>query len=222
MYKRILAIGDIHGEWDKFVSLYRQIDFQPGRDLLVFLGDYIDRGSAPLHVLKWLFAHKNNEHIIILRGNHEQMMLDYYREGGCNNLWLWNGGDVTRDALDEEDSTLKGDFLSFIKELPLSYRINANGKHFFFCHAGVDPDIPLELQDEETLLWIREEFYDYYDGEDIIVTGHTNVEYIEQGKTMPIIRNNMILMDTGSYMPHGLVSCVDVLSGRIWQSDGGL
>ena len=122
MYKRILAIGDIHGEWDKFVSLYRQIDFQPGRDLLVFLGDYIDRGSAPLHVLKWLFAHKNNEHIIILRGNHEQMMLDYYREGGCNNLWLWNGGDVTRDALDEEDSTLKGDFLSFIKELPLSYQ----------------------------------------------------------------------------------------------------
>ena len=123
MYKRILAIGDIHGEWDKFVSLYRQIDFQPGRDLLVFLGDYIDRGSAPLHVLKWLFAHKNNEHIIILRSNHEQMMLDYYREGECNNLWLWNGGDVTRDALDEEDSTLKEDFLRFIEELPLSYRI---------------------------------------------------------------------------------------------------
>ena len=218
MYDRILVIGDIHGEWDKFMSLYGQIDFHSGQDLLIFLGDYIDRGPKPIHPLKWMYDHKGDEHIIMLRGNHEQMMLDYYLGGEHDDLWLWNGGDVTRNALDEEEPTLKEELLTFIETLPLSYRINADDNHFFFCHAGVNPDIPLEFQDEETLLWIREEFYDYYDGEDIIVSGHTNVDYIEPGATMPIIRDNMILMDTGSYMPRGFVSCVDVLSGKVWQS----
>ena len=53
-YKRILAIGDIHGEYDKFLNLYGKIGFNPPDDLLVFLGDYIDRGPEPLKVLDWL------------------------------------------------------------------------------------------------------------------------------------------------------------------------
>ena len=45
MYKRILDIGDIHGEYDKLVDLYdNKIKFNPPDDLLVFLGDYVDRG----------------------------------------------------------------------------------------------------------------------------------------------------------------------------------
>ena len=59
MYERILAIGDIHGQWDRFKSLYGQIDFQPGRDLLIFLGDYIDRGRKFLYVLDWMYEHRN-------------------------------------------------------------------------------------------------------------------------------------------------------------------
>ncbi len=76
MYKRILVIGDIHGEWDKFQSLYEKIGFTPPDDLLIFLGDYIDRGPKPLQVLDWMMAHEEEANIIMLRGNHEQMMLD--------------------------------------------------------------------------------------------------------------------------------------------------
>lgn len=220
MYERILAIGDIHGEWDKFMSLYHQIDFCPGRDLLIFLGDYIDRGSKPMEVLKWMYEHKDEKDIVMLRGNHEQMMLDYYNEGESDDLWLWNGGDITSSALMKETEENQDNLLDFVAKLPLSYRIQANEEHFFFCHAGVNPDLPLDLQDEESLLWVREEYYDYYDGEDIIVSGHTIVEYIEPGQTTPIIRDNMILMDTGSYLPYGHISCIDIISGRIWQSKG--
>ena len=77
MYKRILAVGDIHGEWKKFLSLYRQVQFDPQQDLLIFLGDYIDRGLRSMEALDWMYTHHEEKNIIMLRGNHEQMMLDY-------------------------------------------------------------------------------------------------------------------------------------------------
>ena len=92
------------------------------------------------------------------------------------------------------------------------------GKEYFFCHAGIDPEQLLDKQTEESLLWVREEYYDNYRGETVIVSGHTNVDWIRPGTTTPIIWENMILMDTGSYLSEGHISCLDILSGRIWQS----
>ncbi len=219
MYERILAVGDIHGEWDKFMYLYRMIEFDPEKDLLIFLGDYIDRGLKPLHVLDWMYEHQNEKNIIMLRGNHEQLMLDYYAGGEKGDLWLWNGGDVTRRGLKKQNTRVRDLCLEFVSRLPVRYRIQANGKDFFFCHAGVKPGIPLKDQEDKTLLWVREEFFDHYSGKEIVVSGHTNVGYVEPGRTTPILRKNMILVDTGSYLPDGQISCVDVLSGRIWQSE---
>ena len=221
MYERILAIGDIHGQWDRFKSLYGQIDFQPGRDLLIFLGDYIDRGRKSLYVLDWMYEHRNEKNIVMLRGNHEQMMINYYESGGTRDVWLWNGGDATRRALLKQNSEVQEQCLAFAKSLPLYFQISAGEKNFFFCHAGINPDKSLDEQDEDSLLWIREEYYDFYKGQDIIVSGHTPVSYVISDATKPIYRKNMILVDTGSYFIEGHISCIDVLSGKIWQSKDG-
>lgn len=218
MYKRILVIGDIHGEWDKFLSLYQQLKFNPEQDLLIFLGDYIDRGQQSFEALAWMYGHQQAKNIIMLRGNHEQMLLDYYDNGCRDMLWLANGGDVTAEALDVLDEELRDKYIAFVRSLPLHFQLQAGGKDFFFCHAGVNPAYPLNEQKPEDLLWIREKFFDHYKGRDIVVAGHTHVGYVHWGSTRPIIEKNIILLDTGSYMANGHISCVDVLSGQIWQS----
>ncbi|WP_028128951.1 metallophosphoesterase family protein [Selenomonas sp. AE3005] len=218
MYTRILAIGDIHGEWDKFLSLYRQLDFNPKHDLLIFLGDYIDRGDKSLETLIWMYEHRHEKNIIMLRGNHEQMMLDYYDSACKDTIWLQNGGDITAKALTSKSAKIQAKYIDFLRNLPLTFRLSVNGNDYFFCHAGVDPAIPLDEQPSETLLWIREEFFDYYEGKTIIVTGHTNTAYIEPTTSLPIIRKNMLLLDTGSYWSNGHISCIDILSNKIWQS----
>ena len=218
MYKRILAIGDIHGELDKFLSLYQQLNFNPAQDLLIFLGDYIDRGEYSFEALVWMYGHRQTKNIIMLRGNHEQMMLDYYDNYCQDMLWLANGGDVTAKALDRLDDGLHEQYIAFVRNLPLQFQLQAGGKDFFFWHAGVNPAYPLTEQPPEDLLWIREKFFDHYKGKEIVVAGHTPVGYVHWGSTRPIIEENMILLDTGSYMTNGHISCVDVLSGQIWQS----
>jgi serine/threonine protein phosphatase 1 len=73
---RLIGIGDIHGHRDKLDDLLEQV--QPaGEDLLVFLGDYIDRGPDSPGVLERLISlHQELPKTIFLRGNHEQMLLD--------------------------------------------------------------------------------------------------------------------------------------------------
>lgn len=102
MSGRFLVFGDIHGEWEKFRSLLRQVQPDFDTDEVVFLGDYIDRGPDPKKVLDFMMTLPKCETIHLLRGNHEQMMLDAFRDFWNQSpsqwdmqLWLENGGDVT-------------------------------------------------------------------------------------------------------------------------------
>ena len=109
--------------------------------------------------------------------------------------------------------------LEFILARPLYHRLEVNGQEYIFCHAGWKPGVPLEEQNEETLLWIRSEFYRHYEGDAIAVVGHTPTEYFDSGQTTPVFFGNIILLDTGSFLPQGKISCIDVLTRQVWQSD---
>ena len=56
MFRRILAVGDVHGHMDALYALWKKIEFDDKQDMLVFLGDYIDRGPAPVEVLRFVRA----------------------------------------------------------------------------------------------------------------------------------------------------------------------
>ena len=225
-YKRILAIGDIHGNFTKLMTLLEKVS-PADDDLVIFLGDYIDRGNEVGEVLEWVMARQNKDNFIFLRGNHEQMMLAvaYGREDKIT--WLFNGGQTTLQGLSKmkaKDADFVDKFLTFATGLPLYHQMTIGGREYFFCHAGVDSLVPLDKQSESFLLWAREEFFHNYDGDAVIVSGHSPVQaFFEFGddKPRPIKYpgRNILLTDTGSFLKKGYISCVDIISGEFWQSE---
>ena len=89
---RILAVGDIHGSYDKLIRLMEKVELDPEKDVLIFLGDYIDRGNQSKEVVNYLIELKKQFlSAVFLLGNHEQMLLEYLR-GDQNSPFLINGG----------------------------------------------------------------------------------------------------------------------------------
>ena len=230
-YARVLAIGDIHGMYDKLIRVMDTIRFAPEEDLLVFLGDYVDRGPDPVKCLQHVFALQQAwpESVVCLMGNHEVMLSSYFmqKRGSYSNLivdyadsWLDNGGFETLRQLDEMDKEKREELVTWVTNLPVQFQY----QEFFFCHAGIDADVPLEVQSEFDMLWKREGWRDRYNGEKTIIVGHTPVQKVkkqaDRTRRVPkplFLPNHVILCDTGAYMLGGRLSCVDVLSGKVWQ-----
>ena len=231
-YSRVLAIGDVHGMYEKLIKLMDKIRFNPDEDLLIFLGDYIDRGPDPGRCLQYIFALQQQypDVVVCLMGNHEVMMSSYFmqKRGSYNNLivdyagsWLDNGGLETLKQLDEMDADTKEELLQWVMNLPVKYQY----QDYFFCHAGVDPDVPLAVQNEFDMLWRRQQWWEQYKGEETLVVGHTPVQKVmkltgkERRTPKPLfLANHVIICDTGAYMSGGKLSCVDVLAGKVWQA----
>lgn len=231
-YSRVLAIGDVHGMYEKLIKLMDKIRFNPDEDLLIFLGDYIDRGPDPGRCLQYIFALQQQypDVVVCLMGNHEVMMSSYFmqKRGSYNNLivdyagsWLDNGGLETLKQLDEMDADTKEELLQWVMNLPVKYQY----QDYFFCHAGVDPDVPLAVQNEFDMLWRRQQWWEQYKGEETLVVGHTPLQKVmkltgkERRTPKPLfLANHVIMCDTGAYMSGGKLSCVDVLAGKVWQA----
>ena len=194
----IFSIGDIHGCLKQLISLQKKIintkSFKKDNDLLIYLGDYIDRGPHSKIVINQIIKlQKENIKSIFLMGNHEQVMIDFLFNK-INNLryWLSLGADQTFRSYDIEVAEfikdgfgdkiiekLRNVFLNqltekhihFLKNLKLSYTL---GK-YLFVHAGVNPEKSILEQNKEDFLWSRsEKFFDKnFKFEKIIVHGHT-------------------------------------------------
>lgn len=188
---KIFAVGDIHG---CLVSLEKLIDRLPitwGRDYLVFLGDYIDRGPDSKAVIDFLIELKNEypEKIITLKGNHE-WMLERFLKGIDTEVYLYNGGDTTlKNYFNYKTGKIEipPEHLDFLRGLQLYFEFSV----YLFVHAGLRPGIPLNLQTEEDLLWIRDSFY--FSEEEfskIVVFGHTPFP-------VPLVLKDRIGIDTG-------------------------
>lgn len=221
---RIYAIGDVHGCLPLLEDLQARIlaDSRSARDMhiiQIFLGDYVDRGVDSRGVLDALLAlPPPGWRRICLRGNHEQMLLGFLEDPGSLEFWRNNGGletlasygvDVSRTRDPSEGPAVAEEFaaklpeshLRLLRSLPVSTEIG----QYFFVHAGVRPGVPLDRQDQDEMLWIREPFlWSDADFGKIVVHGHTPVE-------QPEIRHNRINIDTGAYLT-GRLTCA-VLEG---------
>jgi len=205
---RLLAVGDIHGCLDKLVALVAKV--QPTEDdMMVFLGDYINRGPDSRGVIDFLIDLKSKVPCIFLLGNHEKMFLEFYANNNSN--FLLNGGDKTLESYNFHNI---GGFplshISFFNEL---YPYHETNDHIF-VHAGLKPGLPLENQNINDLIWIREVFiHSDYDWGKTIVYGHTI-------NRMPILLKNRIGLDTGCVYPlsegYGSLTCCDVIKRVIY------
>ncbi|HET6522308.1 MAG TPA: metallophosphoesterase family protein [Geminicoccaceae bacterium] len=224
---RIYAVGDVHGRIDLLRRLEAMIvqDVQATgwflQNLLVFIGDYVDRGFHSREVLEHL-VHPPRDGLIRvhLLGNHDVWLREYARGEPVSPAWLRFGGDATlasygvpiepgepeERTLDAArpllQSRLPATHLAFLGRLELAFSIG----DYFFCHAGIRPTASLADQNPDDLIWIRDPFLDWRgDIGKIVVHGHT----IEE---QPAIRRNRIGIDTGAYST-GNLTCL-VIEGR--------
>lgn len=201
----LYAIGDIHGSLRKLRTLMaRCAQHARGREAtFVFLGDYIDRGAESAGVVSYLIALQSRlrDRAIALKGNHEEFALGVVDAGTQVEHWLSQGGEVTLRSYGVADaSALPRAHVDWFRSLPLSYD---DGRRFF-VHAGVNPDRPLDAQDENDMLWIREPFLsDPRDYGRLIVHGHTPLQ-----NGAPDLRSNRLNLDTGAVFGGPLTAAI--------------
>ena len=226
-FRRILAIGDIHGNYTRLTQLFDRIDFRPKEDCLIFLGDIVDRGEHSAECLDFLRAlREESPAVAVLTGNHEAMLVDYFEKNSIrepmneNHGWIPSGGATTYEslrALYDKDLGLYRKLLEFLLSLD---HIASIGEEYLFTHAGFYPGVSYEKQ-YDSMLWLREEFLRDYAGEKQVTVGHTPVQFYNRRRRVPLVLSNGIIdCDTGSFLPEGAITCVDVKNCTFWQSDG--
>lgn len=222
---RLYAVGDIHGRDDLLAPLVSDIaadgERHPDkRKILIFLGDYVDRGLQSRQVIDRLLALKlNGFEKLFLKGNHELAMQQFLGDAQFGRTWRYYGGLETLHSYGINELTLSddpGDFErargGLIDLLPVGHRQfleallpSVEYGDYFFVHAGVRPGVLLARQIEDDLLWIRDDFLQSKASfGKVVVHGHTPAE-------SATFRANRIGIDTGAYMT-GILTCL-VLDG---------
>jgi serine/threonine protein phosphatase 1 len=211
---RHLAIGDIHGCSRALLTLAAWVPFRDD-DVLVTLGDSVDRGPDSFGVLDWLIARHQRGGLIPLAGNHEIMMLAAREDAGALDNWLAVGGDAALASYSHLDdagrlSDIPETHWDFLATQLLAYHeIDTH----FFVHAGAWPEVPLADQPDLTLYW--EAFNDpapHKSGK-VMVCGHT-----PQRSGKPRSVGHAVCIDTAACRG-GWLTCLDVASGRYWQAN---
>lgn len=217
MTGRLIAIGDIHGFRAALETLLDAIDPQP-EDVIVTLGDYVDRGPDSRGVIDTLIRWGHKTQLIALAGNHEEMMLSVIRGEQSHHGWLRYGGIETLESygFDGTMDFLPPDHLEFLENLG-DYFVHDS---FFFMHAAYDPQLELDEQPIEMLRWhsLRMGIPAAHFSGRVAVVGHTAHP---EGAVLDV--GHLICLDTNCY-DGGFLTAMELPSKRLWQStpDGQL
>ena len=210
--RKVWAIGDIHGHLGTFRALIHRLRLDP-EDRVVCLGDMIDRGPDSAGLIDYIRSHPQ---IICLKGNHELMAITSLQEDGDVELWqpwLERGGRSTWGSyivrasgdLYEAKKQFASD-LMWMDNLPNHIVLD----ELRLVHAGYDPRMPLDMQGDKELLWIRKRFYAHeyaVDANRTVVFGHSTTTkvgpspgYVAQSDIrLQDGRPAWIAMDVGAY-----------------------
>ena len=149
----ILVIGDVHGCVRTFKSIVEQHWTEP--DLLIQLGDLIDRGNFSGETIQFVqqLQKLDPERVVVLRGNHEQELVEYV-ETESNKNWLRQRGHRTLASFLKAGVSLF-ETAAWMKNLPLYWQ----NQDIFISHAGVSnkTDCPFDADDRDGILWTRQQ-----------------------------------------------------------------
>jgi serine/threonine protein phosphatase 1 len=214
--RTIYAVGDIHGRLDLLQSLLAKIEKDASlaskpdrRPMIVFVGDYVDRGPSSRAVIDRILAVQRARRFEVsaLRGNHENTLLEFLRDPMVGPIWTLHGGTetlldygVTPPAADSGVEAWETARQAFGARLPRPHLEFLQGLRarlvvgdYLFVHAGVRPGVPLSEQSEHDLLTIRRDFLARETPfEKLVVHGHTPTE-------APFSGPYRINVDTGAY-----------------------
>lgn len=203
------AIGDVHGKKAMLDDLLTQIarDAAGAERKIVFLGDLIDRGGDSRAVVESAMRLNAEEGAIVIRGNHEELMLHAIDHDESAGIYWWatNGGDETIQSYqrvngpkDNWREAIDSAHVAWLRALPAIYRDESRG--LVFVHGGIDPKtFPNET--DELRMWTRsEKFFQSSRWPDrpelkgiLVVHGHTPTRDFE-----PDVQPRRINVDTGA------------------------
>lgn len=198
---RSYAIGDIHGQLTLLQGAHALIeaDRRACRDMdapVVHLGDLVDRGPDSAGVIRHLREGiAGGAPWVVLKGNHDRLFERFLTTpdwqdprmradvtylhpvvGGAETLMSYGLFRPTafhiKQVREQARTAVPPEDIAFVQDLPL---LHQRGE-VLFVHAGIRPGIPIEQQQEQDLLWIRDPFLmDTRDHGPLIVHGHTAI-----------------------------------------------
>lgn len=191
----VWAVGDIHGCLNLLKALVDGIhadaaSIDASRKMVIFLGDYIDRGPDSRGVLRYLIDLPRDAGIEwrFLKGNHEEAMLKFLDDPSFGTNWCEYGGDAALASYGLKPPEMKHRVEAWARvAADLDHKVTAQERAFlgnleysisvgdyFFAHAGARPGIALDRQSARDLMWIRGSFLDDETPfEKVVVHGHT-------------------------------------------------
>jgi len=239
-----IAIGDVHGNSAALDDLLRQLksEVRPG-DVVVFLGDYIDRGPDTKECIDriLLLQHQMRGRVVCLCGNHDDWFLRTLHDSR-QHTWLLatdafktirsysvDAADVLREAVSRAGAALYGDdcalpYEVFFDCVPSGHLQFFQSLRYYYqspdcvcTHGGLDPGIAsVHEQTKHALIWGAGGFPEAYDGAETVVYGHRNNAALDaDGWPSPAIVGRTIGIDTIS---HGVLTAMRLPDGRVFQS----
>ena len=208
---RTIAIGDIHGCSAALDALLDAIRPRP-EDIIVTLGDYINRGPDSRGVLDRLIKLSKQCRLIPLLGNHDQMLLEA-RSGHHPTTWLGMGGIVTLDSYGagRDLDLLPDDHFEFLESCLDYYETDTH----IFVHANYFPDIPMVEQHVGMLRWesLRDMTPGPHESGKTVIAGHTSQK---GGEILDL--GHLVCIDTYCH-GGGWLTALDVRTGEVWKAD---
>jgi serine/threonine protein phosphatase 1 len=208
---RLIAIGDVHGCAHALDALLDVIA-PAADDTLVFLGDLVDQGPQTREVIERIIDLKSRCHVVIIEGNHEEMMFAARETVGALRYWENCGGALTISSYH---------FGGTLADVPEKHwKLLAEGRPYFetddfiFTHANYLPDEPMELQPGHELRWVvlePAEMRPHLSGKTVFV-GHT-----EQRDGEVLDLDFVVCIDTSCWR-YGWLTAIDVRTRETWQA----
>jgi len=185
----LFIIGDIHGCYFTLLRLLEH--WEPQNEQLIQLGDLIDRGNHSVEVLQWAqeTEQKYPDSTFFLKGNHEQMMLDYIENDKAGGNWFFNGGRGTLKQFVEKNIPIAS-LQPWLQSLPLKWE----NHRVMVSHAGISDTLtPMDVSNPDGILWNRKPLKKL---PQIQVIGHTPQQ---AGKAKFTKSSQSWNIDTGAY-----------------------
>lgn len=220
------VIGDVHGRLALLDQLVRDVPWDVERDKIVFVGDLIDRGRDARGVIERIMELKaKNENIVVLKGNHEQMMLDCLDYGDFQWLIPENGGLATLESYglhlsqlrDVSDIKIPAEHVRFVRGLAPFHEDD----QAIYVHAGLVIGQTASETAPETLMWTRDaHFFRYYSGK-LCFFGHTPTQFLPKegrnGRYGIYIHGSCVGIDTSGDEDSPL-SCIRADTFTVYQA----
>ena len=198
----------MHGCCTALETLLSIVPLQPS-DTLVTLGDYGDRGPDTKSVLDALLRLEQEYHLVALRGNHDQMMLNARNDNAAKTDWKQYGGNSTLTSYGGLEAVPMAHW-QFLESHCLDYW---ECDTHFFVHGSAYHNIPLWEQPVYKLYWGTFEDANPHESGKVMVCGHTS-----QKNGLPNNKSYAVCIDTWAY-GGGWLSCLDIDSGVVWQTN---